>query len=196
MPNPAPLPPLDFLAKHLEVVPVSSFGQESGLVWREPTAAMHKVGDRAGTLVRHSTYAGRQDWRIRLNYTGYLASRVIYYLHHRVDPGVMTVDHIDRNTLNNNVANLALATWREQGFNQKRRRDNTSGARGVSWSKTAGCWTAQIGVTNTIMRLGSFGCKLEAAAAYNDALVQHLDSKRHGIANDLAVIQCDCPKCS
>ncbi len=196
MPNPAPLPPLDFLVRHLEVVPVSTLGEESGLVWRKPTAAMHKAGDRAGTLVRHSTYAGRQDWRIRLNYTGYLASRVIYYLHHRVDPGVMTVDHIDRNTLNNNVANLALATWREQGFNQKRRRDNTSGARGVSWSKNGCCWTAQIGVDNTIVRLGSFKCKLEAAAAYNDALVQHLDSRRHGIANDLAVIQCDCPKCS
>jgi hypothetical protein len=104
---------------------------------------MHKAGDRAGTLVRHSTYAGRQDWRIRLNYTGYLASRVIYYLHHRVDPGAMTVDHIDRNTLNNNVANLALATWREQGFNQKRRRDNNSGARGVSWSKNGCCWCSK-----------------------------------------------------
>jgi hypothetical protein len=196
MPNPAPLPPLDLLAQHLEIVPVNKLGEDSGLVWRKPTATMHKPGDRAGALVRHSTYAGRRDWRIRLNYTGYLASRVIYYLHHRVDPGVLTVDHIDRNTLNNNVANLALATWQEQGLNQKRRYDNTSGARGVSWSKASHCWTAQIGVNNTIVKLGSFTCKLEAAAAYNDALAKRLDSRRQGIANDLSIIQCDCPKCS
>ena len=196
MPNPASLPPLDLLAECLRVVPVCNYGKESGLIWLKPTAARNKPGDNAGTLVKHSTYEGRLDWRVRLNYKGYLISRIIYYLHHRVDPGVMTVDHIDRNTLNNNVANLALATWREQGFNQKRRRDNTSGARGVSWSKNAGCWTAQIGVNNTIVRLGSFTCKLEAAAAYNDALAQHLDSDRSGIANDLSVIQCDCPACN
>ena len=196
MPNPAPLPPLDLLAQHLEITPVDNFGEDSGLVWREPTAPMHKPGDRAGALVRHSTYAGRQDWRIRFNYKGYLASRVIYYLHHKVDPGDSTVDHLDRNTLNNNVANLALATWQEQGLNQKRRRDNTSGARGVSWSKNGRCWTAQIGIDNTIVRLGAFDCKLEAAAAYNNALAQRLSFNRKGIANDLSLIKCNCSKCS
>jgi hypothetical protein len=42
MPNPAPLPPLDLLARHLEVVPVETLGEDSGLVWHEPTASMHK----------------------------------------------------------------------------------------------------------------------------------------------------------
>lgn len=196
MPNPAPLPSLDLLARHLAVVPVNKLGEDSGLVWCEPTASMHKPGDIAGSLVRHSTYARRRDWRIRFNYKAYLASRVIYYLHHQVDPGDSTVDHIDRNTLNNNVSNLVLATWQEQGLNQKRRRDNTSGARGVSWSKNGCYWTAQIGVNNTIVKLGAFDCKLEAAAAYNNALAERLDSTRQGIANDLSLIKCDCTRCS
>lgn len=54
------------------------------------------------------------------------------------------VDHIDGNSLNNRRSNLRLATNSENIRNSKRRSDNTSGYKGVTFRKDLGKWRARI----------------------------------------------------
>jgi hypothetical protein len=191
----SPLPPLEVLQQHFEVVPVNDFQIDSGLIWIKPTFHAMKPGDVAGTLVRNWRQPHRLDWRVRFQYKGYLVSRVVYMLHHGVDPGELTVDHVDRNPLNNNIENLELATYSDQTLNQRINTRNTSGARGVSWSAGTKSWVVQIGVNNKLVRLGAFTCKIEAAKAYNDALLERSPARYESVKNNLAQVSCDCPQC-
>jgi hypothetical protein len=61
-----------------------------------------------------------------------------------VPPEYDSIDHIDRNTLNNCRANLRFATQRGQNINQGMRSNNISGVKGVCWEKKANKWRAVI----------------------------------------------------
>src|SRR5688572_21984799 len=54
-------------------------------------------------------------------------------------PG-MNVDHIDHDKLNNQKSNLRLCTTTQNNQNGVRRKDNTSGYKGVSLEKSTGHW--------------------------------------------------------
>ena len=55
-----------------------------------------------------------------------------------------TVDHINRNKLDNRLCNLRYADRTEQIINQKIRSDNTSGCKGVSYSNKDCKWVASM----------------------------------------------------
>ena len=59
-------------------------------------------------------------------------------------PAGYQIDHIDGNRANNHISNLRLATRVENGRNAKKRCDNTSGTKGVSFDKLSGKWRVQI----------------------------------------------------
>jgi hypothetical protein len=82
------------------------------------------------------------------------------------------VDHVDRNGLNNRKANLRPATRSQNRFNQKRRRDNSSGFKGVRLSRSAQRWRASIRAEGRIYYLGGFATPIEAARAYNAAALR------------------------
>lgn len=193
--TPVPLPPLEELEEHFKIVPVKRLGEDSGLIWIKPTVGFVAPLSVAGCLFHNSRQLGRFDWRIRYKYKGYLASRVIWKMYHQADPGVATIDHLDGDSRNNNVENLVLASHQEQGLNQRRRSDNTSGARGVSWSKAQRKWMAQIGIDNKNVVLGSFSCKIAAANAYNEALATRCPSRYDRLKNNLDSLLCDCIGC-
>ena len=50
------------------------------------------------------------------------------------------VDHINRDTRDNKKCNLRLATKSTNAMNTKIRKDNTSGIKGVTWSKKLLKW--------------------------------------------------------
>jgi hypothetical protein len=59
----------------------------------------------------------------RINKKNYLFHRIVYYAYNQ-DWNIKfikdnTIDHIDRNTLNNNIFNLKIATQSEQNFNRE-----------------------------------------------------------------------------
>jgi hypothetical protein len=54
-----------------------------------------------------------------------------------------TLDHIDRNKLNNDISNLRWATRREQNLNQSIRKDNKTGYTGISWDKSRNRYVAR-----------------------------------------------------
>lgn len=82
------------------------------------------------------------------------------------------VDHINQNGLDNRRANLRFATKTQNRANVKRRKDNSSGYKGVSFSSRLGKWRAYIQQGGKQKHLGFFKDKVEAAHVYNDAAIQ------------------------
>lgn len=79
------------------------------------------------------------------------------------------IDHIDQNRSNNRWANLREATHTMNMQNAKIRSDNTSGVKGVTWSKARQCWVAQIQVKGMGLFLGHFDTMSEALDARKKA---------------------------
>jgi hypothetical protein len=78
-------------------------------------------------------------------------------------------DHISGDTLDNRRSNLRLATRAENNQNAKRRKDNKTGYKGVSFRPDLGTWRARINVDNHSIFLGQFKTPEAAYAAYCDA---------------------------
>lgn len=79
------------------------------------------------------------------------------------------VDHIDGDGSNNRISNLRLATASENLANSKRPKNNTSGAKGVSFDQASQKYVAKISVNCKRLHLGSFDTVSEAAEAYAKA---------------------------
>lgn len=82
------------------------------------------------------------------------------------------VDHIDGDPLNNQRANLRLATWSQNCRNRKMQSNNSSGFKGVRWHSKDLRWVAQIVVAGRRKHLGNFRTREEAHAAYCKAAVE------------------------
>lgn len=102
-----------------------------------------------------------------------------YYIH-QVAWTMMTgewpsigLDHRDENGLNNKFSNLRLATKFQNACNTSRRKDNTSGCKGVSWDDRRSNWRAYIGVNGKVINLGRFKTFKEAEKAYKDAALRY-----------------------
>lgn len=82
------------------------------------------------------------------------------------------VEHRDRNSLNNQRANLRPATRAQNQRNRGKSKNNTSGYKGVSYIKRTPPlrkpYRAQIRVNGTLRYLGFFADAKEAASRYND----------------------------
>lgn len=81
-------------------------------------------------------------------------------------PKGMSTDHIDGNGLNNQRDNLRVCTSGENQRNRGKTIRNTSGFKGVHWSKRDRRWQARIGVDGTRIYLGNFKNKIDAYDAY------------------------------
>lgn len=78
------------------------------------------------------------------------------------------VDHISGNGLDCRRINLRPATCEQNAQNSRRRKDNKSGLKGVSWHKQRGAWVAQISVHGKRRHIGLFTTKYEAHEAYKE----------------------------
>lgn len=95
------------------------------------------------------------------------------------------VDHINGNKFDNRRCNLRVCEPVENWWNQKRRSDNTSGYKGVSWSKSRKKWNARIKRRGVRFDLGYFDSAEEAHAAYCVAAKSiHGEFANTGIAVD------------
>ena len=78
-------------------------------------------------------------------------------------------DHANNNGLDNQRRNLRYATRSQNRCNAKLQCNNTSGYKGVGWYEKGHNWRARIRVNNTLIHLGCFKYKTQAARAYNKA---------------------------
>jgi hypothetical protein len=98
----------------------------------------------------------------------YRAHRLAWlYVHGEWPKG--EIDHVNGDGTDNRIANLRDATASQNGMNRGLRSNNTSGHRGVSWSKRSQKWVVHIGLGGKIMHLGLFDTIEEAIAVRAEA---------------------------
>jgi hypothetical protein len=153
------------------------YDKETGnLIWKiKPSSRGHhvKAGDIAGTLKSHGYLC------VGINYNSYRAHRLIFLMHKGYLP--KTVDHINGDKLDNRIENLRAATVGQNQHNRKTNANNTSGYKGVSWSKAQKKWTARITLERKIIHLGYFANVEEAAEVVRKAREElHGDFANHG----------------
>src|SRR5216684_8823237 len=138
--------------------------QPSTGFWFRRTAyrANYSVGDRADRR-RTSGY-----FYVMLKKRRYPAHRLaVFYMTGVWLPEV--TDHRDTDTENNKWDNIRPATQTQNLANARRRKDNTSGYRGVSWNKEKKKWHARIVCRGKVTILGYFPSKFKAHVAYRRA---------------------------
>lgn len=89
-------------------------------------------------------------------------------------------DHINGITHDNRWENLRPVTASENGRNQAKPKNNTSGITGVCWNKKSGVWQSGIRVDGKASHLGLFDHIFEAAAARKSAEIKHDFHPNHG----------------
>jgi hypothetical protein len=136
----------------------------TGLRWKEKTSPYSsvKVGGRAGR-VNNTGYG-----QVMLGGRYYPSHRIVFILVNGYDPYPLTVDHIDRNPLNNAPENLRAATDSEQRLNrkdvvQRRKRKNLAGYRWVC--QDAKKWHSYFSYRGKFYSAGRFLCPKEAHTA-------------------------------
>lgn len=82
------------------------------------------------------------------------------------------VDHVNHDTLDNRKENLRLCSFSGNQANQSIVKRNTSGFKGVSWSRENKKWRASIKVNLKARYLGFFDSATDAARAHDMAAVE------------------------
>lgn len=93
-------------------------------------------------------------------------------LHQFVLGTTSDVDHRSGDTLDNRRANLRAADPSHNGGNQRLRKNNRSGYKGVTWDKRDRRWLAQISVQGRPRYLGYHDDVEAAARAYDQAAIE------------------------
>lgn len=153
--------------KYARLLEALNYSPESGIwTWRIATARhQNEIGSLAGRI--NKTH-GRLE--IGLDGKRYSASRLAWLYMTGEWPEV-EVDHWDTNCLNNKWDNLRLATRGQNESNKGITKRNTSGFKGVSWSREKNKWLAQIACGGKHKFIGYFDDPKEAHAAYSRELI-------------------------
>ena len=127
-------------------------------IW-EAKRGRQSAGSIAGSS-GHSPYV-----YIRVSGLVRLAHRAAFaWVHGRWPKG--QIDHINGNTRDNRISNLREASNKQNQANVARRKDNTSGFKGVRPARTKGKWWANIYVDGKIRYLGTYETPEAAHQAY------------------------------
>lgn len=143
-----------------------------------------KRGDIAGTISSngryYDTYFERKLWRVH---------KIIAILHGMAIPDDFRIDHIDGNSLNNEISNLRLLTQADNCKNRKKQHNNTSGSAGVSKKPDAYgnmSWTARWQTRVGHRATKSFSTvlygeeeALKKAIEYRNQMIEQLKSQGH-----------------
>lgn len=140
------------------------YNPETGqFVWkliglRKKNAGRKKVGDAAGCIDERGYVVFRFD---KKKYYGHQIAWLI--THGYIPKRPFVLDHVNRNKSDNRISNLRLADRSQNVQNVARRKNNTSGHRGVSWSAERQKWVAVIRKNGRHYHLGYFDSKKVAA---------------------------------
>lgn len=94
----------------------------------------------------------------------YFVHRIIWKMMYNEDP--LIIDHINGIKTDNRLSNLRSCTKAQNCQNSKKPINNTSGYKGVCWSKSKNKWKAYIRVNKCLKHLGFFNDPKEAYQAY------------------------------
>jgi hypothetical protein len=124
--------------------------------WRVDHNYNAKTGEVAG-----ARFDGGRYWTIGIDGENYLAHRLAWlYMTGEWPPA--DIDHRNRVGTDNRWDNLRLATPSQNLANAKKRSDNTSGVKGVSWFKQTRKWRAYVCQHGKETHLGYYATLEEA----------------------------------
>jgi hypothetical protein len=121
---------------------------ENGTLILKRQLPKRKVGEKIGT-----THKNGYSKALILSKM-YGLHRLIFLYHYGYFP--KEVDHIDNNIQNNKIENLRDASKVQNCYNRRLGTNNTSGVKGVSWSKVRNKWVAQLTVDGKLKRFGFY----------------------------------------
>lgn len=133
--------------------------------WKVRTSNRIKVGDVAGVLEQCGYISISID---RNKYKAHILAR--FYMT-GFWPQNKT-DHVDLCRSNNVWTNLREASNSQNGQNKGKLKNNTSGFKGVSWSKVGNKWAAELRVNGKRVFSGYFHDPRKAHEAYCDAALK------------------------
>jgi len=149
--------------------------------------------DRLRELLIYNPETGKWLWKVRRNRMplgskagtisgdGYINISVdgLVYRAHRLAWLYMTgewpsrqIDHEDTNRSNCKWNNLRISNQSQNIANSRRRSNNSSGYKGVSWNKRLSKWKAYIMKDGKNYNLGFFDHAIDASIAYQRAAVE------------------------
>ena len=150
---------LELNGKQLRIDSEDSFNIYS---WREPNSKP-PYWFKIKPQLHINSKSGYKQYRLFVNNKYYILSRVTYKAHNPewdIENNGKTnkIDHIDRNSCNNQIENLRVVTQQQNTFNK--------GAKGYNWKKNRNKWRAEIMVNQKYIHLGYFTEEADARQAY------------------------------
>ena len=122
--------------------------KDGGLYWKVNKRKVLK-DNKAGFSCPVSGYV-----YIRVDNVLYREHRLIWKMLKGEEP--ITLDHINRKRDDNRIDNLRTVSDSENSYNSAKRKDNTSGVKGVSWNKLKNKWRVYINVFKKRLELGHY----------------------------------------
>lgn len=135
-------------------------------------------------IVDDEDYAWLSQWKWCYN-SGYAKrgmrrdGKQIHFKMHRLianTPKGLDTDHINRDKLDNRRCNLRVCGRPLNIMNRPKRRDNTSGFKGVTFHKDKNKFAAQIGINGRTKHLGFFYTPEEAYMEYRKAEIAVIEA--------------------
>lgn len=139
--------------------------KNGNLYWKISNTNRIKIGDRAGYTTKHGYR------KIHVENKQHYEHRLIFLYHFGFMP--QFIDHIDGDSLNNNVTNLRIATRSQNMMNVKIQKHNTSGIKNVCWDKSRNKWAVRIAVQNKTINIGRFDDLELAELVANEARAKY-----------------------
>ena len=122
--------------------------KDGNLYWKKPRGRKIRIGDLAGSRA-HPRYN-----TILLYGKRYKTHRLIFLYHYGYTP--KCIDHKDGNPHNNKIENLREASLSQNSYNQKLRKNNTSGFKNIKWHKKDKKWHVELKVDKVQKHFGSY----------------------------------------
>ena len=142
------------------------FIYRDGRLFRKVDRGNQKKGTRAGALTGDKNY-----WKIWINGKGYYEHQLVWLYHKGYLP--KQLDHKDYDGLNNRIENLREATTSQNMANAPKKKNNSTGFKGVHFNKKKKKYYGRIMVNRENKHLGWFCDPIEAAKAYNTAAIKY-----------------------
>lgn len=148
---------------HAELLEILDYNEDTGIwTWLISPAWHIKAGDVAGSKNKDGYIT------IGINYKPHRANRLAWFYVYKVWPKG-DVDHWNQIKHDNSLENLRDCSPSENMANRGKRKDNTSGLKGVHFDKAKEKWHAKIQHNGKTISLGRFDDRTEAGLAYDRA---------------------------
>jgi hypothetical protein len=124
------------------------FEYKNGNLYWKIAKGPAKIGSKVGCF-------DKDGYKVTtVNYKNYKVHRLIFLMHYGFFP--IQVDHINGDKADNSIENLRGATPSLNECNKTIQKNNTSGAKGVSWKKDRKKWDVRVQINRKNYRIGYF----------------------------------------